>query len=135
MEGHCEIPADGSDISPEPHIYRTQDPSTGPRVRPRASPPHYSELRPSARVVIRSDSALTHAMNTDQDAFFFDGGRDFFFFDEPPPPFRRRWMKRARTATKAAATKDAPMARWCFTMPVSSGMRGTSPASRSCVRA
>ena len=67
-------------------------------------------------------------MNTYQDAFFFEGGRDFFFFDEPPPPFRRRWTKRARTATKAMATKDAPMARWCFTIPVSSGMRGTSPA-------
>ena len=73
-------------------------------------------------------------MNTYQDAFFFDGGLDFFFFEEPPPPFRRRWTKRARTATRAAATKDAPMARWCFTMPVSSGMRGTSPASRSCAR-
>ena len=35
-------------------------------------------------------SALTHAPNTTQDAFFFDGGRDFFFFDEPPPPLRRR---------------------------------------------
>ena len=97
------------------------------------------QLRPAnyyyACVSIRSESALTHAMNTIQDAFFFEGGRDFFFFDEPPPPFRRRWMKRARTATKAAATKDAPMARWCFTIPVSSGMRGTSPASRSCARA
>ena len=67
------------------------------------------------------------------DAFFFDGGRDFFFFDEPPP-FRRRWTKRIKTATRAAATKDAPMARWCFTMPVSSGTRGTSPASKSCAR-
>ena len=26
------------------------------------------------------------------------------------------------------------MARWCFTMPVSSGTRGTSPASKSCAR-
>ena len=73
-------------------------------------------------------------MNTNQDAFFFEGGRDFFFFDEPPPPFRRRWTKRIKTATRAAATKDAPMARWCFTMPVSAGTRGTSPASKSCAR-
>ena len=72
-------------------------------------------------------------MNTTQDAFFFDGGRDFFFFDEPPP-FRRRWTKRIKTATSAAATKDAPMARWCLTMPVSAGTRGTSPASKSCAR-
>ena len=78
-------------------------------------------------------STLTHATNTTQDAFFFDGGRDFFFFDEPPP-FRRRWTKRTKTATRATATKDAPMARWCFTMPVSSGTRGTSPASKSCAR-
>ena len=26
------------------------------------------------------------------------------------------------------------MARWCFTMPVSAGTRGTSPASKSCAR-
>ena len=87
---------------------------------------------PTAHVQVEG-SALTHATNTIQDAFFFDGGRDFFFFDEPPP-FRRRWTKRIKTATRAAATKDAPMARWCFTMPVSSGTRGTSPASRSCAR-
>ena len=41
------------------------------------------QLRPAnyyyACVSIRSESALTHAMNTYQDAFFFDGGRDFFY--------------------------------------------------------
>ena len=86
--GGCEIPADGSDISPEPHIYRTQIPSTGPRgscPRVSATSLGIAPLRTSQK-----EHALTHAMHTTQDAFFFDGGRDFFFFDEPPPPLRRR---------------------------------------------
>ena len=87
--GGCEIPADGSDISPEPHIYRTQNPSTGPRgSSPRVSATSLG-IAP-LRTQSQKEHALTHAMHTTQDAFFFDGGRDFFFFDEPPPPFRRR---------------------------------------------
>ena len=75
---------------PRPLYYRAyRIPLLVPAVRPRASPPHHSELRPYARTS-QKESALTHAMHTTQDAFFFDGGRDFFFFDEPPPPFRRR---------------------------------------------
>ena len=110
-----------------------QNPSTGPRgSSPRVSATSLgiAPLRTrSYKVRNRPYARYEHIY----EAFFLDGGRLFFFFDEPPP-FRRRWTKRNRTATKAAATKDAPMARWCFTMPVSSGTRGTSPASKSCAR-
>ena len=72
----------------EPQIYRTQNPSTAPRgSSPRVSA---TSLGIAPLRTRQMEHALTHAMNTDQDAFFFDGGRDFFFFDEPPPPFRRR---------------------------------------------
>ena len=86
-----------------------------PRFVP-ASPPS-PELRPthaSFACGIRPYAPRRTRIRTP----FFEGG-DFFFLTSRP--FRRRWTKRARTATRAAATKDAPMARWCFTIPVSSG--------------